>query len=58
MSKLTEADVLAIRAAYIPRAVGNRASIAARFGVSVSTINQVLWNQRWAHVQHPSNTPK
>jgi hypothetical protein len=50
MSKLTEQDVLRIRAMYIPHIRGLRAAIAQRFGVSVSAINQILWHQRWNHV--------
>lgn len=50
LSKLTEDDVIAIRSAYIPRKMGNRAELAAKFGVSVSTVNSIIWRAHWKHI--------
>jgi len=50
MSKLSESDVLAIRLRYIPRKHGNCAEIANDFGVSVSTVRQIIWRKIWKHL--------
>lgn len=47
-AKLTEVEVRAIR-----RACTNelRKDVAARFGVSPATINDIFWRKTWAHVK-------
>jgi hypothetical protein len=51
MSKVTEVDVKAIRAAYIPQKHGNKAKIAAQFGISESAVVQIIWRKRWQHLE-------
>ena len=55
--KLTEADVVAICAA---RAVGGvtQRELAEQYGVSSSTIRDVITGRRWGHVQRPGLTSK
>jgi hypothetical protein len=48
-SKLTEAQVLSIRARYKPRICSER-MLAAEFGVSGQAIHQVLKRKKWNHV--------
>lgn len=48
-SRLTEEDVKIIRSSYVPRVV-TRAQLAKRFGVSVATINEVVYRRYWRHV--------
>lgn len=44
-AKLTESDVLAIRAA-----AGTRGAIAMRFGISLSAVTYIRQGKRWGHV--------
>lgn len=44
-SKLTVADVLAIRESHLVRS-----KLASRYGVSETTIDKIIWRQRWRHV--------
>lgn len=53
MSKLTEDDVLYIRANYIPKGKGqkcNRQELATYFGVSVGLISRIVKNEIWTHI--------
>ena len=50
MSKLTEEQVKDIRNSYIPRQIGCRQAIARRLGISVGTVNAIIWRQRWTHI--------
>lgn len=45
-SKLTSADVIAIRAA-----TGPQSAVAARFYISQTTVSQIRLRKRWAHIQ-------
>lgn len=50
-SKLTEADVIAIRASYIPYSKhANQYALALKYGVSQSEISHVIAAKRWAHI--------
>lgn len=50
-SKLTESDVRAIRALYVPRSPGfGQKALARRYGVAPSAIGQIISRQRWKHV--------
>ena len=50
-SKLTEADVKAIRAAYVYRSKENNlCALARRFGVSHPVIHQIVQRKGWTHV--------
>lgn len=50
-SKLTEADIVAIRAEYVPhsREHGTRA-LGRRFGVDHSVVSQIVNREAWRHV--------
>ena len=47
--KLTEKDVLAIRAEYVPRKVSHP-KLAAKYGVDRRTIEAVLLRRTWTHI--------
>lgn len=50
-AKLTEADVRAIRAVYIPRCrTHSQDAIAQRFGVAQSVISDIIHHKSWSHV--------
>lgn len=53
MAKLTEDAVRAIRAEYIPagKPVGSRPWLAEKFGISTSTVDQILSRKTWRHVE-------
>lgn len=48
-TKLTEADVRAIRAEYVRGKVSMQA-IAAKYGVSQPTVSEVINRKRWTHI--------
>lgn len=48
-SRLTEADVLEIRRIYTPRVI-SQSMLAARFGVTKTTIRHILQRRTWTHV--------
>lgn len=48
-AKLTDADVLAIRAAYVPRKVTQQA-LADEYGVSDSVICEIVTGKAWRHL--------
>lgn len=50
VSKLTEADVIAIRAAYTPQKHGSKAKLAEHFGISIGTLSAIIWRRRWKHI--------
>ena len=53
MSKLTEADVLEIRARYVPKGKGskcNRKELADAFGVSPNLISKIVRHEIWTHI--------
>lgn len=47
---LTEAQVLAIRAAWIPRQAGLAQSLADKYGVSIWTLRQAANRHTWKHL--------
>jgi len=49
MAKINEADVAAIRAAYLPGETTHR-EIATRFGISRECVGLIVRKERWAHV--------
>ena len=50
-ARLTEADVRAIRAAYVPHSRdANQRALARRYGVDQGTITQLLLRKTWRHV--------
>lgn len=54
-AKLTEADVQAIRATYVPYSdAHNQYVLAAAFGVDRSTIGQIIRRKIWVHASAPS----
>ena len=48
-SVLTEAQVFAIRAAFVPRRVTAKV-LAARYGVSKVTVDRILQRRAWTHI--------
>jgi hypothetical protein len=52
MSKLSEADVLAIRASYVKRGLPGKHApqLAAEYGVSVPTIYDIVHGRHWRHL--------
>lgn len=51
-AKLTEADVLAIRARYVWQDRNNGArALSRRYGVSKTTIARIVAGEYWAHVE-------
>lgn len=51
-AKLSEADVIAIRASYAAGGISQRA-IAERYGVRQSSVSRALAGRRWAAVENP-----
>jgi DNA-binding XRE family transcriptional regulator len=49
MAKLTEKKVKSIRDEYVPYKT-TRDELAAKYGVSKATINQILMRKTWRHV--------
>lgn len=50
-ARLTEADVLAIRAAYVPGKRGcGYESLARQYGVGLTTIVHIIKRETWSHV--------
>lgn len=49
-AKLTEQDVTSIREMYSSRPRPTQKDIAARFGISISTVSDIVNRKRWAHV--------
>jgi len=50
---LTDADVLAIRAAYVPgstRGPGTMLQIAKRFGINRTTVSAIVTRKTWRHL--------
>jgi hypothetical protein len=51
-AKLTDAEVLAIRASYTPRSPTNGArALARKYGVSYQAVRQVILRNTWTHVE-------
>ena len=55
-SKLTEPDVLAIRDAYVVSG-DEQGQIAARYGVTQTTISDIIHGRTWAHLGPVANIP-
>jgi hypothetical protein len=56
-AKLTETDVVTIRAAYAAGGV-SQSELGRKYGVSKSAIRDILSGQNWSHVQQPGLTGK
>lgn len=52
IAKLTEADIIYIRAVFDPFSENFRAAdLAIKFGVCIATIRHILQRRTWRHVQ-------
>ena len=57
-AKLTEKDVTAIRTLYFESPDHpTMAQLAARFGITSSSVRMILIGKAWAHVPGPTLTP-